>query len=107
MPEDVNPETISDIYFDAWKENLKGVTIYREGSRFPILSTENGSLGDFQKCKDNKYVILDGDVEKEVKGDDIMKLPDGSLTTVYHHLNVKDDVKESVNKSMEKVGTEI
>ena len=107
LPEDVNPETISDIYFDAWKENLKGVTIYREGSRFPILSTESGPLGDFQKCKDNKYVIMDGDVEKEVAGDDIIKLPDGSLTTVYHHLNARGEVKELVNKSVEKIGTEI
>ena len=29
LPEDVQPELISDIYFKAWKEKLKGVTIYR------------------------------------------------------------------------------
>ena len=37
-----------------------------------------------------------------------MKLPDGSLTTVYHYLNVKDDMKESViNKSIKEVGTKV
>ena len=40
LPEDVQPELISDIYLKAWKGKLKGVTIYRDGSRFPILSTE-------------------------------------------------------------------
>ena len=50
LPEDVNPEIISDIYLKAWKENLKGVTIYRDGSRFPILSTE-GELSEFQLQK--------------------------------------------------------
>ncbi|HIG51138.1 MAG TPA: adenosylcobalamin-dependent ribonucleoside-diphosphate reductase, partial [Candidatus Marinimicrobia bacterium] len=40
LPEDVQPEVISDIYLKAWKKDLKGVTIYRDGSRFPILSTE-------------------------------------------------------------------
>ena len=28
LPEDINPEIISDIYLKAWKEKLKGVTIY-------------------------------------------------------------------------------
>ena len=41
LPEDVNPEVISDIYIKAWKNNLKGVTIYRDGSRFPILSVDS------------------------------------------------------------------
>ena len=84
------------------------------------ISDLNSLITDMkeQKNKDIKQVNdekkwaalqkrIDGGVEKEVKGDDIIKLPNGSLTTVYHHLNVKDDVKESVNKSMEKVGTEI
>ena len=46
---DIKPEIISDIYLQAWKAKLKGVTIYRDGSRFPILSTNENELTDFQK----------------------------------------------------------
>jgi len=95
LPEDVQPEIISDIYLQAWRNKLKGVTIYRDGSRFPILSTD-GELSEFQKDKDKQYTITNDDGEKlEVRGDDIMKLPDGSLMTVYHYLkNSNREIEE-------------
>jgi len=37
IPEDVSKEVISDIYKTAWKMKLKGITIYRAGSRDGIL----------------------------------------------------------------------
>lgn len=37
LPENTTIETVSNIYIEAWKHNLKGVTIYREGSRMGIL----------------------------------------------------------------------
>ena len=90
LPEDVQPELISDIYIQAWKNKLKGITIYRDGSRFPILSTE-GELTEFQENKDKKFVITnDTGEELKVNGDDIMKLPDGSLVTMYHYLKNSD-----------------
>ena len=96
LPEDVQPELISDIYIRAWKNKLKGVTIYRDGSRFPILSTE-GELTEFQEEKDKKFVITNEDGEElEVNGDDIMKLPDGSLVTMYHYLKNSDKGIEEV-----------
>ena len=99
LPEDVNPEVISDVYLKAWKNKLKGVTVYRDGSRFPILSVE-GELSEFQKQKGKMYTIANENGETvEVNGDEIMKMPDGSLTTVYHYLknsNVGiEDVLES------------
>ena len=97
LPEDVQPELISDIYFKAWKEKLKGVTIYRDGSRFPILSTGETEATPFQKQKDAKYSIVEDNGEKkEVSGDDIIKLPDGSLTTVYHYLGIENELKDTV-----------
>ena len=96
LPEDVQPELISDIYIQAWKNKLKGVTIYRDGSRFPILSTE-GELTEFQENKDKKFVITNDDGEElEVNADDIMKLPDGSLVTMYHYLKNSDKGIEEV-----------
>lgn len=37
FPENVKKEVISDLYFQAWKEGLKGLTVYREGSRDGVL----------------------------------------------------------------------
>jgi ribonucleoside-diphosphate reductase alpha chain len=39
LPEDTPVETVADIYITAWKEGLKGVTIYREGSREGVMET--------------------------------------------------------------------
>jgi ribonucleoside-diphosphate reductase alpha chain len=83
LPEDIDPEVISDIYINAWKNGLKGITIYREGSRYPILSTI-GKRTEFQEFKDKKFKIVVDGKEYVVKGDEIIVLPSGKLTTVYH-----------------------
>ena len=101
LPEDVQPEVISDIYLKAWKQDLKGVTIYRDGSRFPILSTET-ELTDFQKIKENEFKIsVDGDEIITANGEEIIKLPDGSLTTVYHYMKNSDKAIEEVLTKVE------
>lgn len=40
LPRDVEAGVVGDIYQAAWKANLKGVTVYREGSREGILVTD-------------------------------------------------------------------
>jgi len=40
LPENTSPEQIGKIYFLAAKRGLKGVTVYREGSREGVLITE-------------------------------------------------------------------
>ncbi len=99
LPEDVNPELISDVYLKAWKKKLKGVTVYRDGSRFPILSVD-GDLTEFQEFKGKAYTITNEEGETmEVNGDEIMKMPDGSLTTVYHYLKNSNVAIEEVLKN--------
>ncbi len=87
LPETIEPEVISNIYLVAWKKGLKGITIYRDGSRYPILSVD-GQKTEFQKIKEKLFKILLADTKEEVtlKGDDIIQTPDGKLTTVYHYL---------------------
>ena len=37
LPSDVTEEEVSQIYMEAWKQGLKGITVYREGSRSGVL----------------------------------------------------------------------
>ena len=40
LPKDTSLETVQNIYRIAWEQGLKGITVYREGSREGILLTE-------------------------------------------------------------------
>ncbi len=40
LPQDVTKETVANIYISAYKAGLKGITVYREGSREGILKTD-------------------------------------------------------------------
>jgi len=41
LPNDVEKSTVGDIYQEAWKEGLKGITVYRDGSRAGVLVSED------------------------------------------------------------------
>lgn len=41
LPNDVTKETIHNLFFEAWKNGLKGLTVYRDGSRSGVLVTES------------------------------------------------------------------
>ena len=40
LPKGTTPADIREIYIQSWKKGLKGVTVYVDGSRDPILATE-------------------------------------------------------------------
>jgi ribonucleoside-diphosphate reductase alpha chain len=44
LPEDVSVDTVKEIYLTAWQEGLKGITVYREGSRSGVL-VDSSKLG--------------------------------------------------------------
>ncbi len=95
LPENIDPETISSIYINAWKHKLKGITIYREGSRYPILQADGLAKTDFNEYKDKKYKLTapTGDII-EGTGDSVVTMPDGSLTTIYHLLKEQKKHRE-------------
>ncbi len=85
LPESISPETISEIYIKAWKFGLKGITIYRDGSRYPILSIQE-QQNEFQNFKKKLFKLVSEGKETIVKGDEVIKLPSGKLSTPYHAL---------------------
>lgn len=43
LPSDVSVDSVGGIYLESWKKGLKGITVYRDGSRSGVLvSTEEG-----------------------------------------------------------------
>ena len=92
LVETIEPEVISNIYLKAWKGGLKGITIYRDGSRYPIL-TVDGKETEFQIMKKKLYKILleSGQEEVTLNGDDVIATPDDRLTTVYHYLKSREE----------------
>ncbi len=84
LPEDIEPETISQIYLNAWKHHLKGITIYREGSRYPILQSEEKKT-EFHGYKEKTFKLKGADGSTyEGTGDTVITLPSGKLSTIYH-----------------------
>lgn len=52
LPSNVSEEEVSKIYMESWKKGLKGITVYRDGSRSGVLITE-------PKKETNKFGYLD------------------------------------------------
>lgn len=48
LPKDTPKELVSEIYFEAWKYGLKGITVYVDGSRSGILVTEDNQKENFR-----------------------------------------------------------
>ena len=43
LPNDVSTKVVDQIYMNAWKEGLKGITVYRDGSRSGVLIADTES----------------------------------------------------------------
>lgn len=90
LPEEVHPETISELYIEAWRRKLKGITIYREGSRFAILNSNTKISNELKEFKSKIFEVqaynpLTGKIEtRKVHGLEVYLTTDGRLTTVWH-----------------------
>ncbi|MEE3233528.1 MAG: adenosylcobalamin-dependent ribonucleoside-diphosphate reductase [Candidatus Latescibacterota bacterium] len=56
LAEDIDVDTVADIYLTAYKEGLKGVTVYREGSREGILQTEDENKEESVRAEEGTHV---------------------------------------------------
>lgn len=65
LPKDTTPEQIRNIYIEAWKQGIKGVTVYVSGSRDPILTTSNSKPIEIQSVKFNAIPEILGKDDKE------------------------------------------
>jgi len=69
VPENTTVKQIGDIYMYAWEKKLKGITIYRQGSRSGVLVDENDTGGQQEDIfKENnapkRPKIIDADVNR-------------------------------------------
>ncbi|HKZ22402.1 MAG TPA: adenosylcobalamin-dependent ribonucleoside-diphosphate reductase [candidate division Zixibacteria bacterium] len=84
LPEDIEPEVISNIYLDAWKNGMKGITIYRDSSRYPILSVDS-KINEFSHAKTKEYKVQFDAEPVPMRGGNVLSV-NGRLTTVFHAL---------------------
>jgi ribonucleoside-diphosphate reductase alpha chain len=84
LPKDTSLETIERIYRMAWEQGLKGVTVYREGSREGILLTEKQAKRQAVKIVPAKVTprpaILNGVTARE-------KTPFGTAFVTINYAN--------------------
>lgn len=60
LPEEATVEDVSTIYTDAWKQGLKGITIFRQNcARIAILSTSTSKKEEDKAEKKEEKVVFD------------------------------------------------
>lgn len=90
LPHETTKEEVADLYLEAWKHGLKGVTIFREGcKRFPILDSSKKETAENKKEKPVKEI---GKVRKLTTGCGSLHL------TAFFNSNTGDLMEIFLNK---------
>lgn len=88
LPANVTEEEVSNIYMESWKKGLKGITVYRDGSRSGVLVTESITDNKHQyrdASKRNKSLAVDihNTISKGNKWNVIIGIKDGLPYEVF------------------------
>lgn len=62
LPKNVSKEVVAGIYMEAWKQGLKGVTVYRDGCRDGVLVHEKKSAAFEYKDSTKRPKEIDADL---------------------------------------------
>lgn len=82
LPKGTKPETVSEVYINAWKQGLKGVTVYVDGSRDGVLIADSSQLDKEKESVENPLrptTLVESHAPKRPK----------SLPADIHHVKVK------------------
>jgi len=100
LPKSATVEEVSEIYMEAWKQGLKGVTVYRDGSRQGVLIQDTVGFEEHDAPKRPK--VLEGEVHivtvKGVKYNVIIGLLEGKVYEVFAHYTEGTSAKPEVTK---------
>lgn len=107
LPKETTVQEVKDLYIYAWEKGLKGVTIYREGSRNPILSTSGfdketfldtvntiprGNIGQVLTGKTYKYRTACGTLYVTVNTDE-----QGNIVEIFTNSSKNGTCKANLN----------
>ena len=67
LPKDIPVEVVGDIYLESWKKGLKGITVYRDGSRSGILVSDKKEEKKEQNPTNIAYMQKNGVFPKRPK----------------------------------------
>lgn len=67
LPADVSEETVGQIYLESWRNGLKGITVYRDGSRNGVLlATQETKEEDWNDIVETKAPVRPPSLEAAV-----------------------------------------
>lgn len=71
LPSDVSVERVGEIYLESWKQGLKGITVYRDGSRSGVLvasdAKDNKKDADDKSGKGLSNLVIERDLIRRPK----------------------------------------
>lgn len=88
LPSGVSKEKVGEIYFEAWRQGLKGITVYREGSRSGVL------ISTYKKEENGELAIENKGGSKEKTNEPsetiVLKRPDKIESKIVRFINVDE-----------------